>query len=285
MHVHNCPYVKLVEKETIVDFVSLDVLRFQFFGNKSIPEKLVGIYKVITADNLPITINFLSSGTLEVCTETGISKGKWSCDIQKGRTDRRRRSTFDRKFASYKIQLHYGLNVQEYKCVFEYEGVMMLVPLKAKTTLFEDSRNYNECLFLVKEGKGKDRPQTVEQFTSFVKEVYLHHMEDKEITTYSLVSLGLLPTFILWMFFMHGGVMFLECFLSIFDVGGILYTVALILGLMFVLILVPVCFVISSDLSLYVLRFYAQRFREKHTASEIPNMSHMWDVDDNWCGL
>ena len=78
IYVYNCPYVKQVAEETIWDFSTSEIYRFNMGGmaSKSTRQRLAGTYRVITADNTAMSIELREDKALVVHTDKGPCEGQ-----------------------------------------------------------------------------------------------------------------------------------------------------------------------------------------------------------------
>ena len=288
MYVHNCPYSELVDKETIWDFSTMDIHRSAFFmGSKPTRTRLAGIYKVITADNTAISIELREDKRLTIRTDKGVYEGNWKIRMEwagKG---------YARENVICAIKLDCEFVKQKFMCIFEQNGVMMLIPLKNGIlrkvfALLKYNFDYKRCLFLVREQEGEDRPQTVEQFTSYVKKVYFRDGEDKKIA--GTANLGPKKGLV-YLFAILGAVLFSQGFIMLNDMGLITsenFNIVVTLWMLPLLFLIFFIIWINAkfeDIRISKRKSYAKHFRETHAEHEIPGMTYKWTVNEEWNGL
>ncbi len=128
IYVYNCPYVKQVAEETIWDFSTSEIYRFSMGGmaSKSTRQRLAGTYRVITADNTAMSIELREDKALVVHTDKGPCEGTWSIGLGASK----RYLTYTKDIIVCSININCQLIRQRYRCVFERDGVMILIPMK-----------------------------------------------------------------------------------------------------------------------------------------------------------
>lgn len=290
LYVHDCPYSKLVGDACIWDFTTMAIHRSAFFlGSKPTRKRLEGVYRVITADNTMMTIELREDKLVSIRTNEGTCRGTWGIRMAwNGKA-------YARENVVCGIRIESDLIKGKYNCIFERDGVMILVPIKADKTAFarrKDSYDYSKCLFLVKEQRGEKRPQSIEMFTAFVKETYLSDATDKEISS------AIKPGLIRWLCFLPCAVVFMLLF-----VKGLSYAIEgttlnslysqnpnIAMGI----IIVPALFLTFithwlnakfEDMRISITKSYAKNFRTTHSEYEIPDMSHKWSaIYNTWSG-
>ena len=191
---------------------------------------------------------------------------------------------------------------QRYRCVFERDGVIILIPMKDIKMIKKildswpryDKSNYDyrRCLFLVREQDGEKRPQTIEEFTSYVKDVYLNEVLDKKIASTmkenferrNLIILLYILLVVLWPLLCVGSLLLILPILNSL-LPGILFIIlwiAILLLALYWLIRLEAQF---KDRQISEEKSYVKRFRERREAYEIPNVSHhQWTFDEDWRG-
>lgn len=271
----------------------MDVYRARFLGNGALLKKWQGTYKVITNDNIPTTLKLYDNGDWTVLTEYGSSKGTWTSRFKRGRVRRRPHNipVYDRDLASCNMTFNYGITMQSmYRCVFEHNGVIILGLSQGESILRRNTENYSTCIFLVKEQEGEDRPQTLEQFTTYVRDVYLHHLEDKE----AIANSSLPPSYIL-----RVGIAMAGAFVALPIVEPALGLISSLPRLLFsvsnpvidailyaLLSLATIDWWIakSDDVCRYILNHYIRKHRKQYTDSEIAQIPSLQLFSDKWQG-
>jgi hypothetical protein len=301
MYVRNCPYVEQIAKETIWDFTTEEILCTSHFwmgvGSKSTRHRLAGTYKVITPDSTPISIEFREDKTLVVHTDKDTCEGTWSMGLGSAR----RYFEYTKDTFTCSINFDCQLIKRRYRCVFERDGVMILIPMKELKLMQKldswprynkDNYDYRRCLFLVREQEGKNRPQTVKQFTSYVKEVYGNEVMDKNIASTMKEN-----------FERRGFIILLYILLIVLYplllVGSLLLLVPTIInslfsGIFFVVIWITILIWCLSwiirlegkfkDRQISEEKSYAKRIREVHGTSDFPDTSNKWTFKESWQG-
>ena len=301
IYVYNCPYVKQVAKETIWDFSTSEIYPSSSFrmgiASKSTRHRLAGTYRVITADNTAMSIELREDKALVVHTDKGPCEGTWSIGL--GASERY--LTYTKDVIVCSININCQLIRQRYRCVFERDGVMILIPMKNITTMKKildswphyDKRNYDysSCLFLVREQEGENRPQTVEQFTSYVKDVYLGEVLDRKIAgtmkenfeRRGLVVLLYILLVVLYPVLCIGSILLLLPVLNSL-ISGTLFIASLTAILIWSLYRIIGLEAQFKDRQISEEKSYAKRFKETHEAYEIPNVSYQWTFNNDWKG-
>ena len=302
MYVRNCPYVEQVAKETIWDFTTEEILCTSHFrmgvGSKSTRHRLAGTYKVITPDSPPISIELREDKTLVVHTDKDTCEGTWSMGLGSAR----RYFEYTKDIFTCSINFDCQLIKRRYRCVFERDGVIILIPMKDIKMIKKildswpryDKSNYGyrRCLFLVREQDGEKRPQTIEEFTSYVKDVYLNEVLDKKISSTmkenferrDFIILLYILLVVLWPLLCVGSLLLILPILNSL-LPGILFIIlwiAILLLALYWLVRLEAQF---KDRQISEEKSYAKRFRETREAYEIPNVSHhQWAFEEKWRG-
>ena len=281
IYVHNCPYSELVGDACIWDFTTMDIHQSAYFlGSKPTRKRLAGVYRVITAStDAMTTIELLEDKQVIIRSDRGISRGTWGIRMESAGKG------YARENVVCSIWIKSDLMKQKYMCIFERDGVMILVPLKKGLlrkvfALLKENFDYTCCLFLVREQKSE--VQTVKQFTSYVKNVYLRNEEDKKIA--STVSIGP-KRGLVYLIAIFGAILFTQSVMA-FSKMNIGFSPYVLMIPMFVF----VAFIVwlnakFEDMRIDRAKTYAQNFRKTHAESEIPNMSYKWPYDEGWSGL
>ena len=280
LYVHNCPYSKLVGDACIWDFTTMAIHRSAFFlGSKPTRKRLEGVYRVITADNTMMTIELREDKLVSIRTNEGTCRGTWGIRMAwNGKA-------YARENVVCGIRIESGLIKGKYNCIFERDGVMILVPLKKGLlrkvfALLKENFDYTCCLFLVREQKSE--VQTVKQFTSYVKNVYLRNEEDKKIA--STVSIGP-KRGLVYLIAIFGAILFTQSAMA-FSKMNIGFSPYVLMIPMFVFVVFIVWLNAKfEDMRINRAKTYAQNFRKTHAESEIPNLSYKWPYDEGWYGL
>lgn len=294
LHVSNCPYSKLVAESALWEYSTMDVYRARFLGNRTLLKKWQGNYRVITNDNIPTTLKLDNNGDWTIMTENGSSKGTWTCRFKRGRArrpGRRYLRVYDRDLASCDMTFNCGITMQSmYRCVFEHNGVIILALSQGESILRRNTKNYSTCIFLVKEQEGEDRPQTLEQFTLYVRDVYLHHLEDKE----AIANSSLPPSDILRVGIVMAGAFvalpIVELALDLISsLPRLLFSVSspVVEAILYVLLsLATIDWWIakSDDVCRYILNHYIRKHREQYTDSEIAQIPSLQLFSVKWQG-
>ena len=302
IYVHNCPYVEQVAKETIWDFSTWEILRASHFamgvGSESTRHRLKGTYRVITPDGTAVSIELREDKTLVVHADKTAYKGTWSIGLGSSR----RYYTYTKDNIVCSINFNCQFMQQRYRCVFERDGVIILIPMKDIKMIKKildswpryDKSNYDyrRCLFLVREQDGENRPQTIEEFTSYVKDVYLNEVLDKKIASTmkenferrNLIILLYILLVVLWPLLCVGSLLLILPILNSL-LPGILFIIlwiAILLLALYWLVRLEAQF---KDRQISEEKSYAKRFRETREAYEIPNVSHhQWAFEEKWRG-
>ena len=288
LHVSNCPYSQLVAKSAIWEYSTMDVYRARFLGNRTLLKKWQGNYRVITNDNIPTTLKLDNNGDWTIMTENGSSKGTWTCEIQRGWS---RHRVYDRDLSSCNMTFNYGITMQSrYRCIFEHNGVIILALSKGESILNRNTENYSTCIFLVKEQEGEERPQTLEQFTSYVRDAYLHHLEDEEaITNSSLppnsiirLATALIGTFITLPIIDLALDIILILPMHLLSASSP-FAVAIIYSLLSC-VSIEWWVAKSDDIKRYILNNYIRKHRKQYTESEIAQTPSLQLFDNGWQG-
>ena len=292
LHVSNCPYSQLVAKSAIWEYSTMDVYRARFLGNGALRKKWQGSYRVITNDNIPTTLELDCNGGWTVHAEHGSSKGTWACEFRRGRSKSIHHSyLYDRDLASCNITFNYGITMQsQYRCIFQHQGVIILALSKGDSIPEGNIEKYSRCIFLVKEQEGEERPQTLEQFTSYVRDAYLHHLEDEEAITNSSLppnsiirfATALIGTFITLPIIGLALDIILILPMHLLSASSP-FAVAIIYSL---LSCVPIEWWVakSDDIKRYILNNYIRKHRKQYTESEIAQTPSLQLFDNGWQG-
>ncbi len=291
MYVHNCPYSKLVGDACIWDFTTMDIFQSQFFlGSKSTRKRLAGVYRVITPSSDAMTIELQDDKQVSIRTNEGTSRGTWNIRMAW------RGKAYARENVVCGIRIETDLIKEKYNCIFERNGVMILVPIKPNKKAFtnlKDNYDYSRCLFLVKEQAGEKRPQNVEMFTSFVKETYLSDATDKEISS------AIKPGLIRWLCFFPCAMVLMLLFVKGFvyvndEIDALNSLYAQNPNIVMGIIMIPALFMTFvvywlnakfEDMRIGIIKSYAKNFRETHERCKIPDLSYKWPFDEEWSGL
>ena len=289
LHVFNCPYSKLSAESALWEYSTMDVYRARFLGNRTLLKKWQGNYRVITNDNIPTTLKLDNNGDWTIMTENGSSKGTWTCEIQRGwsRSRRHRYRVYDRDLSSCNMTFNYGTTMQSrYRCIFEHNGVIILALSKGESILNRNTENYSTCIFLVKEQEGEDRPHTLEQFTSYVRDVYLHHLEDEEVISKS----SLPPSYIVRLGIIMAGA-FTAFLIVEVALGFTKYLLSisspLIETILYVLLscaTIEMWIAMSDDVCRNILNHYIRKQREQFADNEIAQTPSLQLFNGRWQG-
>lgn len=156
IYVHNCPYSELVGDACIWDFTTMDIYQSALFlGSRPTRKRLAGIYRVITAStDTMTTIELLEDKQVIIRSDKGKSRGTWGIRMEwtgKG---------YAREEVVCSIWIESDFIKKKYMCIFERDGVMILVPLKKGLlrkvfVSLKGNFDYTCCLFLVREQKSE----------------------------------------------------------------------------------------------------------------------------------